>query len=118
MARHDMTLLCQVGPNRILSRPLEGMVENMSRGGMLLRWEGDTPVPVAGSRLIVEVALPASDDFGSRLMRCHTSVVRVVNAAGASHSVALKIEQIRFVDASKLRKINTLTAQSAAGKAN
>ena len=118
MARHDMTLLCQVGPNRILSRPLDGMVDNMSRGGMLLRWEGDTPVPVAGSRLLVEVALPPSDDFGSRLMRCHTSVVRVVNAAGASHSVALKIEQIRFVDAPKPRKNNILTSAPAKGKVN
>ena len=118
MTRHDLTLLCHVGPNRILSRPLDGMVENMSRGGMLLGWEGATPVPLAGSRLIVEVALPSSDDFGPRMMRCHTSVVRVLDAPGRRRSVALKIEQIRFVDASKNRKTSILSATSTNGKVN
>ena len=118
MARHDLALVSQVGTNQILIRPLDCMVENMSRGGMLLRWEGDAPVPVAGSRLIVQVALPPNDDFGPRQMRCHTSVVRVVNTAGQHQSVALRIEQIRFVDAPKPRKNNILTSAPAKGKVN
>ena len=118
MTRHDMKLACHVGPSRVLSRPLDGMVENMSRGGMLLRWEESAPVPLAGTRLVVEVELPAHADFGPRVMRCHTSVVRVVDRTSRRQSVALKIEQIRFVDRPKSRQINIMTMPSASRKVN
>jgi len=52
--------------------------ENISRDGMLLRWEDPIGrVPGAGEMLIVEVKLPEREGFERRCIRCQTTVARV-----------------------------------------
>ena len=44
---------------------------------MLMRWMEGHPLPEVGSKLILEVLLPENSEFGSRVMRCRATVVRV-----------------------------------------
>ena len=118
MSRHDMQLVCHIGPGHIVSRPVAGVVENISRGGMLMRWEELVPLPEAGSSLVVEVGLPENSEYGARAMRCSTKVVRVINRAGRTAKVALRIDRIRFVDQSKGRKISIAAVPAASRRVN
>src|SRR5258708_30017364 len=113
LSRYDMQLVCHAGPGRVISEPVAGVVENISRGGMLMRWDETVPVPDAGSSLVVEVILPENTEFGPRIMRCRTRVVRIVSRTGRRALVALKIDQIRFVQkASKPSKMSVLAMPS------
>jgi hypothetical protein len=72
--------------------------ENISRNGLLLRWTRPTPAPVAGSAMRVEVELPSDGDFAPRLMRCESTVVRIIPGdKGLSH-VALKVHTMSFIE--------------------
>lgn len=52
--------------------------ENISRDGMLLRWEAAGPaLPRPGDLLIVEVDLPEQQGFEPRCIRCQATVARV-----------------------------------------
>jgi len=53
--------------------------ENISRDGMLLRWEDSASerIPSVGEMLIVEVELPEQEGFERRCIRCQTTVARV-----------------------------------------
>jgi c-di-GMP-binding flagellar brake protein YcgR len=118
MSRHDMQLVCHIGPGHIVSKPVAGVVENISRGGMLMRWEEMVPLPEAGSSLVVEVGLPENSEYGARAMQCSTKVVRVITRAGRTAKVALRIEQIRFVDQSKARGLRILAATPVSRRVN
>jgi c-di-GMP-binding flagellar brake protein YcgR len=97
--RIDLQLICRIGAGEVLSHPCEGLIENVSRGGMLMRWLDSVALPAVGSRLIVDIELPAGSGYGPRLMRCHTTVVRVERRPGTQPSVGLRTSDMEFVNA-------------------
>jgi hypothetical protein len=97
--RHNLQLVCLAQAGTAHSAPLEGMTENMSRDGILLRWLDSVPLPEIGAALSVEVELPSSE-FGPRVMKCSTTVVRITRRSNGVRSVGLRIEKVRFRSAS------------------
>jgi len=98
-ARLDLQLLCRIGADKVLSSPLGALTENMSREGMLLRWIEAVPLPGTGCKLTVDVDLPENEGIGRRVMRCRTTVVRIVREGDGPPSVGLHIHSVRFVQA-------------------
>jgi len=94
--RLDLQLLCRVDGNNLLSTPLNGLTENVSRGGMLMRWIEAVPLPEIGCHLTVDVQLPESSPTDQRVMRCRTKVVRIVAGKNRPPSVGLQIEAVQF----------------------
>jgi hypothetical protein len=74
------------------------LTENISREGMLLRWEeGAVRLPNAGDMLIIEVELPEQEGFEPRCIRCQTTVARVHADPGATFTwVGLLIHAMDF----------------------
>ena len=75
------------------------LTENVSRTGILVQWLTGTPLPEVGGRLTVDVELPGSPENAPRIMRCRTTVVRVIRGSGQKHRVALRVHNMRFVAA-------------------
>jgi c-di-GMP-binding flagellar brake protein YcgR len=96
-SRVDVELTCYVRAGKIKGQPLRTLTENVSRTGMLMRWMPDVPLPAVEKKLILDIALPENSEFGPRLMRCHTEVIRVVTGSRNSHEVALRVHSMRFV---------------------
>jgi c-di-GMP-binding flagellar brake protein YcgR len=103
-SRIDVQLTCYVGAGRIKGEPRRTLTENVSRTGVLMRWMDDIPLPKVDKKLILDVELPENSDFGPRVMRCRTQVIRVVPAAGNSHDVALRVLTMRFMKATRAIK--------------
>src|SRR5690242_2074449 len=97
-ARLDLQLLCRIGTERLVSAPLEGLTENVSRDGMLMRWREPFPLPEVGCRLTVDVQLPTNSGTSPRLMRCGATVVRIVGESTGHPAVGLRIDSVRFVE--------------------
>jgi c-di-GMP-binding flagellar brake protein YcgR len=77
--------------------PSAMFTENISRDGMLLRWEDGTRLPGVGEMLIVEVELPEQEGFERRCIRCQTTVARVHAEPNATFSwVGLRIHAMDF----------------------
>jgi c-di-GMP-binding flagellar brake protein YcgR len=74
------------------------LTENISRDGMLLRWEDSSArLPNVGQMLIVEVELPEQEGFERRCIRCQTTVARVHAEPGATFTwVGLRIHAMDF----------------------
>jgi hypothetical protein len=74
------------------------LTENISRDGMLLRWEAPHLVlPRVGELLIVEVELPEQEGFERRCIRCQTTVARLHVEPGAAFTwVGLRIHAMDF----------------------
>jgi len=74
------------------------LTENISRDGMLLRWEESCGrLPSVGDMLIVEVELPEQDGFERRCIRCQTTVARLHAETGATFTwVGLQIHAMDF----------------------
>lgn len=74
------------------------LTENISRDGMLLRWEETAgSCPNVGEMLIVEVELPEQEGFERRCIRCQTTVARVHPEPGATFTwVGLHIHAMDF----------------------
>jgi len=74
------------------------LTENISRDGMLLRWEHRGAfLPRAGEMLIVEVELPEQAGFEKRCIRCQATVARLHAEPGASFTyVGLQIQAMDF----------------------
>ncbi len=72
--------------------------ENISRDGMLLRWEEcGVRLPNVGDMLIVEVELPEQAGFERRCIRCQTTVARLQpDGAAAFTWVGLRIHAMDF----------------------
>ncbi len=130
--RHDLQLVCHIGETKVLSatpeqgsRALEAMTakgaveattENMSRDGMLMRWLDGVPLPEIGTILTVEVDLPGGEDFGPRVMRCQTTVVRITGRPGARRGVGLRIDRVRFSRPAKRKKFDLESMRPATDK--
>src|SRR5580658_7862725 len=78
--------------------PTAMFTENISRDGMLLRWEDSLAhLPGVGEMLIVEVELPEQEGFERRCIRCQTTVARVHAEPGAEFTwVGLRIHAMDF----------------------
>jgi hypothetical protein len=72
--------------------------ENISRDGMLLRWQtGGARLPNVGDMLIVEVELPEQEGFERRCIRCQTTVARVHTETDATFTwVGLQVHAMDF----------------------
>jgi c-di-GMP-binding flagellar brake protein YcgR len=97
--RVDLQLICSLGESAVRSTPLQSVTENISRDGILMRWLDAVPLPAVGSALTVEFALPESEGFGKRAMRCRTTVVRITESSDGQSAVGLHIEGINFINA-------------------
>jgi hypothetical protein len=95
---HDRTkvqLSCSLTTPGDNPGPIVGVTENISRGGVLIRWtaQPDTiPLPNSGTYLAVAVKLP----LGPRYLRCSGRVVRVSTARDGPNLVAVEIRRISF----------------------
>jgi hypothetical protein len=130
--RIDLRLLCRIGPEKVLSSAtanqsqVVGMTQNLSRCGLLMRWMDTVELPETGSSLTVDIDLPADASFGPRLMRCGTTVVRIIPSDSGGFTVGMKIRNIRFVapkrkataasDAGKPAQVKSETAQPVNSK--
>ena len=74
------------------------MTENISRDGMLLRWDcACAAVPRVGDMLIVEVDLPEQEGFQRRCIRCQSTVARMhPEPEGAVAWVGLAVHAMDF----------------------
>ena len=74
------------------------LTENISRDGMLLRWEASgVPIPRVGDMLIVEVELPEQQGFERRCIRCQATVARLDPEPDATFTwVGLRIHAMDF----------------------
>ena len=64
---------------------------------------------MAGSALRVEVELPSDGAFAPRLIRCESTVVRVIKGADGRSQIALKVHTMRFVEDARRGDINCAT---------
>jgi hypothetical protein len=97
-SRLDLRLSCRVVTGDSISENSDNTTENISRNGLLLRWTRPTPVPEAGSPIRVEVELPSDGLVSPRMIRCESTVVRVLPADNGQSHVALKVNSMCFVD--------------------
>lgn len=97
-SRVDLRLACRIVNQGSVSENSGGTTENISRNGLLLRWTRPAPVPAAGSALRVELELPSEGVFAPRVIRCDSTVVRVIDGENGQSHVALKVNTMRFVE--------------------
>jgi len=108
--RHDLQLTCRIASGRAQASVVRALTENVSRTGILVRWLEGTPLPKVGGRLTLDVQLPKNPEMDLRVMRCRTTVVRVIPRLGREHEVALQVHNMRFVAAKKAATIYDLAA--------
>jgi len=96
-SRIDVQLTCYVGAGKVQAAPIRALTENVSRTGMLMRWMSGVPLPALDGKLILDLELPENSEFGPRVMRCRTEVVRIDPCEGDTHAVALRVTAMRFV---------------------
>ncbi len=96
--RVDLRLTCRIDGSSLISDNSGETTENISRNGLLLRWTRTAPAPEAGSAMRVEVELPSDGAFAPRVIRCESTVVRVIKGADGRSQVALKVHTMRFVE--------------------
>src|ERR1700679_223245 len=97
-SRVNLRLSCRIDGSGLISDNSGETTENISRNGLLLRWTRSAPAPAAGSALRVEVELPSDGAFAPRMIRCESTVVRVIKGADGRSQIALKVHTMRFVD--------------------
>jgi hypothetical protein len=99
-SRVDLRLTCRIDGGSGVSENSGETTENISRNGLLLRWTRKTPVPKTGAELCVEVELPSDGRFAPRLMRCESTVVRIIAGDEGLPHVGLRVNTMRFVERS------------------
>jgi c-di-GMP-binding flagellar brake protein YcgR len=115
-SRIDVQLTCYVGAGRVKAEPMRAITENVSRTGMLMRWMEGIPLPNINGKLLLDLQLPENSEFGPRVMRCRTTVIRVTPRAD-SHEVALRILSMRFIKLKReIRPIDLLAMPVAADR--
>jgi hypothetical protein len=97
-SRVDLRLTCRIVNQGLVSENSGGTTENISRNGLLLRWTRPVPVPQTGAALRVELELPSEGMFAPRVIRCDSTVVRVIAGENGQSYIALKVNTMRFVD--------------------
>jgi hypothetical protein len=95
--RHNLQLTCRIGSDR--AHADSTLTENISRSGICVRWLEGIPLPKVGGRLTLDLQLPKNPEMKARVMRCRTTVVRVIPGSGQEHEVALRVHTMSFVAA-------------------
>ncbi len=115
--RMDVQLTCYIGAGKVAAEPMRAFTENVSRTGMLMRWMDGIALPSVDENLTLDIQLPENSEFGSRLMRCDTKVVRITPCNGSAHAVALRVVGMRFIRSKRTRRAN-LVAMPVADQVN
>jgi c-di-GMP-binding flagellar brake protein YcgR len=116
-SRIDVQLTCYVGAGKVQAEPMRALTENVSRTGMLMRWMEGIPLPNIDRKLVLDLQLPENSEFGPRVMRCRTQVIRVTPVAGNSHDVALRVLSMRFIKSKReIRPIDLAAMPVAASR--
>ena len=116
-SRIDVQLTCYVGAGKVQAQPMRAFTENVSRTGMLMRWMEGAPLPNIDRKLVLDLQLPENSEFGPRVMRCRTQVLRVTPVAGNSHEVALRVLSMRFIKSRReIRQIDLAAMPVAASR--
>jgi len=93
--RVELQLSCSLASSGDNPEPLIGVTENISRGGVLIRWNAEPatiPLPSSGNTIAIAVKLPA----GPRYLRCFGRVVRVSTMRSKATLVAVEIQRMSF----------------------
>lgn len=96
--RIEIKLWCHVSSPALWARSAM-YTENISRGGMLVAWRGESgplPPPALGQIVTVEVELPANHGFEQKCMHIQGTVLRVVETDQGYSSVALRVNYMDF----------------------
>ncbi|MDP9053008.1 MAG: PilZ domain-containing protein [Acidobacteriota bacterium] len=109
-SRMDVQLTCYVSGGKVQAAPIRAFTENVSRTGMLMRWMPGVPLPSLDKKLILDLELPENSEFGPRVMRCRTEVVRISPCEGDTYEVALRVEAMRFIKTKKAPRTRDLAA--------
>lgn len=116
-SRIDVQLTCYVDAGRIKGEPMRTLTENVSRTGMLMRWMDGVPLPKIDKKLVLDLELPENSEFGPRVMRCRTQVLRVVDAPHNGYEVALRVLSMRFMKSKReIRPSDLLSMPVAASR--
>jgi c-di-GMP-binding flagellar brake protein YcgR len=115
-SRIDVQLTCCIQAGKAEATPLRALTENVSRTGMLMRWSGSSPLPKVEGKLTLDVLLPENSEFGPRVMRCRTEVVRVSKNPGGEAEVALRVVTMRFMKPGARSQTRKMNADPSSGK--
>lgn len=117
-SRIDLNLSCRID-GKTPSENSGETTENISRNGLLLRWTRPSPPPKVGSAMRVEVELPSDGAFAPRLIRCESTVVRVLQAKEGHKLIGLRVHTMRFVeDAARVWHGDLLSAMTVSERVN
>jgi c-di-GMP-binding flagellar brake protein YcgR len=114
-SRIDVQLTCYVGAGKVQAAPIRAFTENVSRTGMLMRWMPGVPLPALDGKLILDLELPENSEFGPRVMRCRTEVVRIDPCDGDTHAVALRVTAMRFIKTKQPMPARDLSSMVVSG---
>ena len=88
---------CQIAAPAAAGATVSQQTEDVSRTGMLIRWEaGAGRPPRVGEALVAEIQLPSNPQFGERVMHFRGRVVRVSKADGNALMIAVQASGSRF----------------------
>jgi len=93
--RQKLELRCSLASFRDNPEAVIGVTENISRGGVLIRWTGEAntiPLPNSGDPITVALKLP----LGPRYLRCSGRVIRVSTSRDNPVLVAVEIRRMSF----------------------
>ena len=95
--RVELSAPCRVSAAGLGRSPCNGVIENISRNGLLFQINGNfkNGIPAVGDFLAVDVLLPARRSFGQKSLRCRGSIVRMFPTAGGAR-IALAVEHMTF----------------------
>ena len=99
--RIDVKLKCHVTSPRVWSNGFIGVTENISRGGLLLLWNGsesESRLPRVGDLITMDIELPVHHDFPTKCIHCQGTVVRVSSTENETPRVALSVNYMKFRD--------------------
>jgi PilZ domain len=77
--------------------PCDGVIENLSRNGLLVRINGmlSNGLPATGDFMTVDILLPARRSFVQKSLRCRGKVARISATEGVAR-IGLAIEHMTF----------------------
>ena len=101
--RMEVRLKCRITSPRIWPRSTTGMTENISRSGILVRWDECSPepdLPGLGEPVTLEIELPAHHSFVRKCIHCQAIVVRISSNDEPARRMAMSVSQMEFRDSS------------------
>jgi len=102
--RFSLSLSCSCMSPSAEFAPLAGKTCNMSRTGVLARFNrpgASEVLPKVGETALLEIDLPTSPNFSPRFLQCMAIVVRVLDEGNENLSVAFELRRIRVEDRHK-----------------